>query len=184
MRDSPLDCGAPMASARDDEPTCGKGLAANAVLPAKFAELIAATAEVLERHTAALDATDPHAAAEREAYTTLVDAHRAIAKSLSELAQSMTSYRDLPMARHDPAIMSHRTARMRHFSSSSPSSASCRISCARSSPRTNTCLAEGACSSPNAMAASGDLVAAVNNAIARGCCASWIRSRLPSPALP
>ena len=106
MRDSPLDCGAPMASARDDEPTCGKGLAANAVLPAKFAELIAATAEVLERHTAALDASDPHAAAEREAYTTLVDAHRAIAKSLSELAQSMTSYRDLPMARHDPAIMS------------------------------------------------------------------------------
>jgi hypothetical protein len=95
-----------MATARDDEPTCGKGLAANALVPAKFAELLAATAEVLERHIAALEPTDPHATTEREAYMRLVDTHRAIARSLSDLAQNMAGYRDLPMARHDPAVMS------------------------------------------------------------------------------
>jgi hypothetical protein len=65
--------------APDDQPTCGKGIAANAVLPAKLAELTAATAEVLERHTKALDLTDPAAREEREAYVALVRAHRAIA---------------------------------------------------------------------------------------------------------
>jgi hypothetical protein len=42
-----------------DRPTCGEGLAANSILPAKLAELMAAQAEVLERHTRALDPTRP-----------------------------------------------------------------------------------------------------------------------------
>ena len=51
-----------------DRPTCGEGLAANAVLPAKLAELMAAQAEVLKRHTRALDLTD--AAAQKNATPT------------------------------------------------------------------------------------------------------------------
>ena len=94
-----------MAAAPEDEPTCGRGLAANAVLPAELAEVIAAFAGVLESHIAALDPTDPHAIAERDAYTTLVEAHRGIAYDLARLAETMAGYRDLPMARHDPAIL-------------------------------------------------------------------------------
>jgi hypothetical protein len=41
-----------------DRPTCGEGLAANAVLPAKLADLMTARAEVLKRHTRALDPID------------------------------------------------------------------------------------------------------------------------------
>jgi hypothetical protein len=89
----------------DDQPTCGKGLAANAVLPAKLAELTAATAEVLERHTKALDLTDPAAREEFDAYAALVRAHRTMAGQLATLAQQMAAYRDLPMGRHDEAVM-------------------------------------------------------------------------------
>ena len=89
----------------DNTPTCGKGLAANAALPARIGELLGATAEVLERHTAALDRTEPAGRAELEAYTALVGAHRAIAGELASLAQQMAGYRDLPMARHDEAVM-------------------------------------------------------------------------------
>lgn len=90
---------------RDDQPTCGKGLAANAVLPAKLAELMAARAEVLERHTKALDLTDPRARQELDAYTTLARAHRGIATELTKLAQQMAGYHDLPMSRHDVKVM-------------------------------------------------------------------------------
>jgi hypothetical protein len=89
----------------DEQPTCGKGLATNAVLPAKLAELTAAMAEVLERHTKALDMTDPAAREEFGAYAALVQAHRRIADELAALAQQMAGYRDLPMGRHDEAVM-------------------------------------------------------------------------------
>jgi hypothetical protein len=94
-----------MEMERDDQPTCGKGLAANAVLPAKLAELTGATAEVLERHMKALDLTDPAGREEFDAYTALVRAHRTIAGQLASLAQQMAGYRDLPMGRHDEAVM-------------------------------------------------------------------------------
>lgn len=90
---------------RDDQPTCGMGLAAQAALPAKLAELTAATAEVLERHTKALDLTDPATREEVNAYATLVRAHRMVAGELASLAQQMAGYRDLPMGRHDEAAM-------------------------------------------------------------------------------
>lgn len=89
----------------DDRPTCGKGVAANAVLPAKLSELMAARAEVLERHTLALDLTDPASRQELDAYTSLARAHRAIANDLASLAQQMTGYRDLPMGGHDLTVM-------------------------------------------------------------------------------
>lgn len=90
---------------RIDEPTCGKGLAAQSGLPAKLADLFAATADVLERHTRALDLDDPAAREEFDAYQALVRGHRAIAGDLADLAQRMAGYRDLPMGRHDERVM-------------------------------------------------------------------------------
>jgi hypothetical protein len=90
----------------DDGPTCGKGVASNAVLPAKLAELMAARAEVLERHTKALDPADPAARQELDAYTKLVEDHRRVADELVDLARQMASYRGLLMGRHDLAVMS------------------------------------------------------------------------------
>jgi hypothetical protein len=89
----------------DDPQTCGKGLAANATLPAKLAELLSAQAEVLERHMKALDSTQADAQQELEAYAALVSAFRASSSQLSAIADQMASYRDLPMPSHDPRIM-------------------------------------------------------------------------------
>jgi hypothetical protein len=89
-----------------DQPTCGEGLAENAALPAKLAELITAVAEILELHMRALDRTDPAAAREYEAYATLVKEHRAIGAQLQATTRRMAAYRDLPMGRHDREAMS------------------------------------------------------------------------------
>ena len=98
-----------------DQPTCGKGLAANAVLPARLAELLTVQAEVLERHVQAIDLTDPHGQAELDAYTALARAHRASAAELAKLAEQMASYRDLPMARHDMSVMTNPQGQMEAF---------------------------------------------------------------------
>ena len=89
----------------DTPSTCGEGLAANAVIPAKLGELVAATAEVLERHVKALDLQDTHSKVEADAYAKLVKSHRSIADHLDKLAAEMTQYRDLPMGRHDEKVM-------------------------------------------------------------------------------
>jgi hypothetical protein len=99
----------------NDQPTCGKGLAANAVLPARFAELLAARAEVLERHMQAIDPTDPNGQEELDAYAALALAHRASAAELAKLAQQMAGYRDLPMARHDMTVMTNPEGQMEAF---------------------------------------------------------------------
>jgi hypothetical protein len=99
----------------NDQPTCGQGLAANAVLPAKLAELLAARAEVLERHTQAVDLSDPNGQEERKAYTALSRAHRASAAELTKLAQQMAGCRDLPMARHDLTVMANPEGQMEAF---------------------------------------------------------------------
>ena len=98
-----------------DRPTCGEGLAANAVLPAKLAELMAARAEVLKRHTRALDLTDAAAERELDAYTTLERAHRDVAGELADLAEEMASYRNLPMGRHDMTVMTDPKGQMESF---------------------------------------------------------------------
>jgi len=95
--------------------TCGQGVAANAVLPAKLAELIAVRAEVLERHMKALDLSDPRSQLESEAYAELVASHRSAAASLKNLSEQMASYRDLPMGRHDMAAMSDPKGQMEAF---------------------------------------------------------------------
>ncbi|MDQ5811728.1 MAG: hypothetical protein M3358_13505 [Actinomycetota bacterium] len=95
--------------------TCGEGLAANAVLPAKLAELMAARAEVLKRHTRALDLTDAAAQKELDAYTSLERAHRDVASELADLAEEMASYCNLPMGRHDMTVMTDPKGQMEAF---------------------------------------------------------------------
>ena len=102
-----------MASDRDQ--TCGKGLAAGAALPAKLGELVAARAEVLERHMKALNPAEPNGKRELDAYATLVRGHRDVAARLSALAHEMQSFRDLPMARHDMAVMNDPSWQMAAF---------------------------------------------------------------------
>jgi hypothetical protein len=89
----------------DRQLTCGTGLAANAALPAKLGALTAARAEVLERHTRALDLSDPNARQELDAYTALVRAHRDIAARLEDLARAMVGCVNLVEARHDMGTM-------------------------------------------------------------------------------
>ncbi|HET8684856.1 MAG TPA: hypothetical protein VFM54_23740 [Micromonosporaceae bacterium] len=89
----------------DEQPTCGKGLAAHSALPAKLSELMAGVAENLEVHMPALDVQDPSARREHDAYRALVQEHRTIAAQLSETARHMAGYRDLPMGRHDETAM-------------------------------------------------------------------------------
>jgi hypothetical protein len=87
--------------------TCGEGLAANAALPAKLAELIAAQADVLDRHTRALDPSDATARQELEVYKGLERTHRDVASALHSLADSMTGYRKLAMAEHNMEAMAN-----------------------------------------------------------------------------
>jgi hypothetical protein len=71
----------------DDSPTRGQGLAAGADLPAGLAELMAARADVLERHTLALDPSDPGARSESDAYADPARMHREVARDLAGLAR-------------------------------------------------------------------------------------------------
>jgi hypothetical protein len=88
-----------------DQPTCGKGLAANSVLPEKMGQLIAALARILELHTKALDVKDDKARKEYDAYVELAHDHGRIAADLQRTAGRMAGYRDLPMGRHDARVL-------------------------------------------------------------------------------
>ena len=83
----------------DDQPTCGKGLAEHATLPAKIGELAAAIAALLEFHKTTLDLTDENARKEHDAYSELAKAFRGTATQLHATAKQMTGYCDLPMGR-------------------------------------------------------------------------------------
>lgn len=89
----------------DDQPTCGKGLAAHSTLPAAMAETTNAVADVLEAHQAALVLSDVNSQRERDVYRELVDAHRLAAAQLAATAKRMAAYRDLPMGAHHMAVM-------------------------------------------------------------------------------
>jgi hypothetical protein len=94
-----------MEAESQDQPTCGKGIAASAVLPDKVAALMRATADVLYNHIRALDPKEADGKTEIEAYQRLVAEHRAIGDRLKALAALMRGYRDLPMASHDMEII-------------------------------------------------------------------------------
>jgi hypothetical protein len=51
----------------EQQQTCGKGLAENAVLPARLGAVTGALADVLEAHVKALDLDDENARAEHDA---------------------------------------------------------------------------------------------------------------------
>jgi uncharacterized protein Yka (UPF0111/DUF47 family) len=86
-----------------EEQTCGKGVAANAIVPERMGRVLSATADVLRNHIRSLDADDPAGRQEIAAYEHLVREHRAAADALQALAETMRSYRDLPPAPHDMA---------------------------------------------------------------------------------
>ena len=77
-----------MRTGMADEPTCGKGVAAN-----------------LEAHMPALDRADPAAAREHEVYAALAAEHRDLAARLTATAERMAAQRDLPMGRHDEGAL-------------------------------------------------------------------------------
>jgi hypothetical protein len=95
----------------DDQPTCGKGLAENSILPATLGKLLTAMTENLEIHMKALDLTDQNSQSEYNAYEELVKEFRQIAAQLYVAADHMAGYRDLPMGRHDEQAMAHPSVR-------------------------------------------------------------------------
>jgi hypothetical protein len=90
-----------------EQPTCGKGLAENSVLPRMLGKLIAAMAENLQVHSRALDLTDHNSRAEFDAYAVLMRELQQTALQLEKTADQMLGYRDLPMGRHDEKAMTH-----------------------------------------------------------------------------
>jgi hypothetical protein len=94
-----------MEAESEDQPTCGKGIAANAVLPDKIAAVVRATADVLHNHIRALDPKETNGKAEIDAYHRLIAEHRALSDRLEALAALMRGYRDLPMASHDMGVI-------------------------------------------------------------------------------
>jgi hypothetical protein len=94
-----------------DKPACGKGLAADSLLPAKLSALMASVAENLELHIRTLDLKDASARRENKAYAKLAKEHRNISASLQAIAREMEGYRDLATGKHhedalsDPKIL-------------------------------------------------------------------------------
>jgi hypothetical protein len=99
----------------DDQPTCGKGLAANAVLPEHLGQVTRAMANVLQAHVSALDLGDEHSRREYAAYENLIHELRQVADQLAATAQEMVGYRNLPMGRHDLAAMAQQVEPFRHY---------------------------------------------------------------------
>lgn len=97
--------------ADEEEWTCGRGLAANSVLPEKMGALTEQLANVLENHLRALPTAEAGNQPEIGAYQRLVREHRAIAGELAAAAEAMEGYRTLPMGPHDHAAMAEPEAR-------------------------------------------------------------------------
>lgn len=89
-----------------EQPTCGQGLAENALLPAKLAELTASLAENLEVHLRTLELDDDDARREHEVYQELARRHRDAAARLAAAAEQMAAQQDLPMGGHDLRALS------------------------------------------------------------------------------
>ena len=96
---------------QQDDWTCGKGLAASAVLPERLGAVMAAMAEVLRVHMAALDPEDDASRREHEAYRRVSQHLDQAASQLDALAREMAAYRDLPMGRHDMEAMNRPVVR-------------------------------------------------------------------------
>jgi hypothetical protein len=89
----------------EEEPTCGRGLAATAGVPSALAAVAAGIAQNLEVHTRALDRDDPVATQERHVYDRVVRGLRGAVLGLETAAEEMAAAVDLPMGAHDLAAM-------------------------------------------------------------------------------
>jgi hypothetical protein len=92
-----------------EQPTCGRGLAENSVLPTQLAEVIDAMADNLQVHMQALELDDEAARQEHAVYLRLAEEHRQAAARLWAVGKEMAAARDLPMGRHDQESMSSPT---------------------------------------------------------------------------
>jgi hypothetical protein len=90
----------------DEQPTCGRGLAEHAPLPAQLAEVTEAMASNLQVHMQALELDDEPARQEHAVYLRLAEEQRQAAARLRAVATEMADARDLPMGRHDAETMS------------------------------------------------------------------------------
>jgi hypothetical protein len=95
----------------EQQQTCGQGLAQNAALNAKLAEVFSAVAEVLEIHLTSLDPKDKGSRPEFDAYVALATEYRELESRVRALAMQMEGYRDLPMAVHDMAVLTSQGAK-------------------------------------------------------------------------
>ena len=93
----------------EEQPTCGRGLAENSVLPTQLAEVIDAMADNLQVHMQALELDDEAARQEHAVYLRLAEEHRQAAARLRAVGQEMAAAHDLPMGRHDQESMSSPT---------------------------------------------------------------------------
>jgi hypothetical protein len=88
-----------------EDHACGRGLAAQAVVPDGIADVMEAVAATLEAHTGALDRDDENAEVERRVYDRLAEGHRRVAAELRSLHEQMAGAYDLPAAKHDPEAL-------------------------------------------------------------------------------
>jgi hypothetical protein len=89
----------------EEEPTCGRGLAQNSVVPAALAAVAAGLAQNLEVHRRALDPDDADAVAERDVYERVGRSLRSATVDLQAAAAKMASAADLPMGAHDMTVL-------------------------------------------------------------------------------
>ena len=78
---------------QQDDWTCGKGLAASAVLPERLGAVMSAMAEVLHVHMEALDPEDDASKREHEAYRRVSQQLGQVASQLDALAREMAARR-------------------------------------------------------------------------------------------
>jgi hypothetical protein len=90
----------------EEQPTCGRGLAESAAVPAALSAVAAGLAQNLEVHVRALPPGDAAADRERGVYELVSARLRSAADDLRAAAAEMVAAVDLPMGAHDIAAMS------------------------------------------------------------------------------
>lgn len=86
--------------------TCGAGMAAHAALPSKLAEVMEATAALIDDHARWVGSShDERALNEALLWASIAASHRNVADLSAALASQMQATRDLPDAPHDLASM-------------------------------------------------------------------------------
>jgi hypothetical protein len=85
-----------------DDETCGKELAAGAIIPEQVAELFAHVAYNLRQHAKWVGGDSPEAAREQAAMIAVADGYEAVSAEAQRICNLMRTLVDLPPAPHDP----------------------------------------------------------------------------------